>query len=68
MLVTSPEFKLKVVKTLLKEHLSFREAAVRFNISDNKVVKRWFDAYEAAGESGLHKRKRHRVKIKNIPD
>lgn len=60
-------FKLNVVKTLQKEHLSFREAAVRFNVSDNKVVKRWFDAYEAAGEAGLQKRKRHHVKTKNIP-
>ena len=64
-------FKLKVVKTLQKEHLSFREAAVRFNVSDNKVVKRWFASLmvmnEAAGESGLQKRKRHHVKTKNIP-
>lgn len=58
---------LNVVKTLHNEHLSFREAAVRFNISDNKVVKRWFEAYEAAGEAGLQKRKRHLVKTKNIP-
>lgn len=62
----SSEFKLNVVKTLQKEHISFREAAVRFNISDNKVIKRWFDAYEAAGKSGLQSRKRHHVKIKNI--
>lgn len=62
----SPEFKLIVVKTLQKEHLSFREAAVRFNISDNKVVKRWFDAYEAVGKSGLQKRKRCCLKIKSI--
>ncbi len=48
-------FKLNVVKTLQKEHLSFREAAVRFNVSDNKVVKRWFDVYEAAGEAGLQR-------------
>ncbi len=60
-------FKLNVVKTLQKEHLSFREAAVRFNGSDNKVVKRWFDAYEADGEAGLQKRKRHHVKTKIIP-
>ncbi|WP_434005870.1 IS3 family transposase, partial [Escherichia coli] len=63
-----PDFKLNVVKTIQKEHLSFREAAVRFNISDNKVVKRWFDAYEAAGETGLQKRKRHNVKKKDIPE
>ncbi|EEP1863667.1 helix-turn-helix domain-containing protein [Salmonella enterica] len=54
------------MKTLQKEHLSFREAAVWFNISDNKVVKRWFDAYEEVGKSGLQKRKRCCVKIKSI--
>ncbi|EBU1124665.1 IS3 family transposase [Salmonella enterica subsp. enterica serovar Poona] len=64
----TPEFKLNVLKTIKKEHISFREAAVRFNISDNKVVKRWSDAYEAAGEAGLQKRKRHHVKKKDIPE
>ncbi|EDX5730641.1 TPA: transposase [Salmonella enterica] len=64
----TPDFKLNVLKTIQKEHLSFREAAVRFNISDNKVVKRWFDAYEAAGVTGLQKRKRHHVKKKDIPE
>ncbi|WP_407861568.1 IS3 family transposase [Escherichia coli] len=64
----TPEFKLNVLKTIEKEHLSFREAAVRFNISDNKVVKRWSDAYDAAGEAGLQKRKRHPVKKKAMPE
>ncbi len=52
----TPAFKLHVVKTLKKKHLSFREAAVRFNIPDNKVVKCWFDTYESAGETGLQTR------------
>ena len=56
------------MKTLQKEHLSFREAAVRFNVSDNKVVKRWSDAYDAAGEAGRQKRKRHLVKKKAMPE
>ena len=64
----TPEFKLNVLKTIEKEHLSFREAAVRFNISDNKVVKRWSDAYDATGEAGLQKRKRHPVKKKAMPE
>ena len=64
----TPEFKLNVLKTIEKEHLSFREAAVRFNISDNKVVKRWPDAYKAAGEAGVRKRKRRHVKKKDIPE
>lgn len=32
------------------------------------MVKRWFNAYEAAGEAGLQKSKRHHVKNKNIPE
>lgn len=60
----TPAFKLNVVKTLQKEYLSFREAAVRFNISDNKVVKRWLDAYESNGEAGLQIRRQHQVKDK----
>ena len=32
------------------------------------MVKRWFDAYEAAGKTGLRKRKRHNVKKKDIPE
>ena len=37
----TPEFKLSVIQTMLKEGLTVREATTRFNISDKSVVKRW---------------------------
>lgn len=64
----SPAFKLEVVRTIQKEHLSFREAAVRFNISDNKVVKRWMDVFESAGETGLQTKRHVKVKAEKIPE
>lgn len=35
------DFRLRVVATLLHEHLSVRAAAARFNIPDHKTVRRW---------------------------
>jgi len=64
----SPAFKLEVVRTIQKEHLSFREAAVRFNISDNKVVKRWMDLFESVGATGLQTRRYIKVKSEKIPE
>lgn len=64
----SPAFKLEVVRTIQKEYLSFREAAVRFNISDNKVVKRWMDVYESVGETGLQTRRHAKVKAEKMPE
>lgn len=58
----TPDFKVSVVKTVLREHLSCREAAVRFNVSDNKVVKRWLDIWKTAGEAGFQNRKRGYMK------
>ena len=67
----SPEFKLNVVLALRNDSLSFREAAVRFNISDNKVVKRWLDIYETSGENGLSQKRQKSIntvkKTKQIP-
>lgn len=36
----SPEFKLNVVKTQHKVHISCQEVAIRLNISGNEVIKR----------------------------
>lgn len=42
--VYTPEFRSFVVETVLREHLSMRAAAARFNISDHKTVRAWLDA------------------------
>lgn len=46
-------FKLNAVRPVQREFLSFREAAIQFNISENKVVSRWIKVYEASGGEGL---------------
>ncbi|EAA9727544.1 IS3 family transposase [Salmonella enterica subsp. enterica serovar Typhimurium] len=52
------DFKLAVVRIIMTEGLSSREAASRFNISDPSVVRRWLKTYEKSGEDGLRKLKR----------
>lgn len=52
------DFKLAVVRIVMSEGLSSREAAARFNISEPSVVRRWVNTYEKLGEDGLHKLKR----------
>jgi transposase len=49
----SPEFRLAVVRTALNEELSMREAAARFNISNETVVRHWVNVYKDAGQKGL---------------
>lgn len=49
----SPAFRMTVVRTALDEELSMREAAARFNISNETVVRHWLNVYKDAGEKGL---------------
>ncbi|ANS44391.1 hypothetical protein Q5A_019800 [Serratia inhibens PRI-2C] len=49
----SPEFRLVVARTTLSEELSMREAAARFNISNETVVRHWVNVYKDTGEKGL---------------
>ncbi|MFP9462466.1 IS3 family transposase [Pectobacterium brasiliense] len=49
----SPAFRIAVVRTVLNEELSMREAAARFNISNETVVRHWVNVYKDAGEKGL---------------
>jgi transposase len=49
----SPAFRIAVVRTVLGEELSMREAAARFNISNETVVRHWVNVYKDAGENGL---------------
>lgn len=49
----SPAFRMTVVQTVLSDELSMREAAARFNISNETVVRHWVNVYKDAGEKGL---------------
>lgn len=42
-----------VVQVVLDEELSLREAAARFNISNESVVRHWVNVYKDTGEKGL---------------
>lgn len=57
-----PAFKLNVVRTALGEELSMREAAARFNISTETVVRHWVNVYKEAGPEGLMNIKRGRLR------
>ncbi|MFL4367267.1 IS3 family transposase [Enterobacter asburiae] len=49
----SPAFRLTVIRTVLSEELSMREAAARFNISNETVVRHWVNVYKETGQKGL---------------
>ena len=49
----TPEFKKLVVETMMKEKLSCRETARRFEISDHKCVAAWERIYLEESAEGL---------------
>ncbi len=49
----SDEFKLVVVRAVISDRLTMREAAARFNLSAEILVRRWLDVYNDAGAEGL---------------
>ena len=63
----SPSFRIAVVRTVLAEELSMREAAARFNISTETVVRHWVNVYQDAGEKGLLRIKQGRSKDMKKP-
>ena len=54
------EFKIKVVETMRKEELSYREAARQFEIPDHKMVAKWERIYLEEGAEGLQIERRGR--------
>lgn len=63
----SAEFRKTVVRTTLCEELTMREAAARFNISNESVVRHWVNVYKASGQKGLLSIKRGRSKAMSKP-
>lgn len=60
-------FKLEVLQTIKAEHLSLREACVRFNIPSESVIISWRKAYEKSGITGLHSKPKGRPKSMDKP-
>ena len=56
----TPEFKKLVVETMMKEKLSCRETARRFEISDHKRVAAWERIYLEEGPEGFAVERRGR--------
>ncbi|MFA6152118.1 MAG: helix-turn-helix domain-containing protein [Chitinophagaceae bacterium] len=60
-------FKLTVLKIIEEEHLSLREACVRFNIATDSVIIKWRKAYESEGHSGLIAKPKGRSSNMKLP-
>lgn len=56
----TPEFKIKVVKTMQEEKLSYHEAARQFDVRDHHSVARWERIYLEEGEEGFYVERRGR--------
>ena len=56
----TPEFKIKVVETMHREKLSYRETARQFDICDHDRVAAWERIYLEEGSEGLYIERRGR--------
>ena len=56
----TPEFKIKVVETMHREKLSYRETARQFDICDHDRVAAWERIYLEEGADGLYAERRGR--------
>ena len=56
----TPEFKIKVVETMQKEKLSYREAAREFDVSNHNRVADWERIYLEEGKEGFYVERRGR--------
>ena len=54
------EFKQKVVETMMRDKLSYREAARQFEVPDHKDVAKWERYYLMDGPEGLYIERRPR--------
>jgi transposase len=56
------EFRLQVLRDISDNNLTYRDAAVKYNISSHPAIKRWEMILENEGEEGLMKDKRGKGK------
>lgn len=54
------EFKQEVIETMMREKLSYKEAARQFNVCDDKRVASWERIYLEEGPAGLYIERRGR--------
>ena len=54
------EFKQKVIETMVREKLSYKEAARQFDVSQDTVVAKWERIYLEEGPEGLYIERRGR--------
>ncbi len=54
------EFKQMVVETMMREKISYREAAQRFEISGHEQIRKWERIYLTEGPEGLYIERRGR--------
>ena len=62
----TPEFKIKVVETMHREKLSYRETARQFDISNSRVTA-WERIYLEEGADGLYAERRGRKSTRRPP-
>ena len=67
----TPEFKKRVIETMLEEKLSYRETARRFDVGDHHRIQDWERIYLTEGAEGFaveRRGKRHRGSLnKQLP-
>ena len=56
------EFKLKVIRSIDENGLSFKAASVKFNVPSDSTVRKWYLTYLAEGVEGIGKERRGRAK------
>ena len=60
----SPEFRLHVVMTIIRDKLSLREATAKFNIAGEGTVYQWVKCYQTNGTDALLSLRQGRKKLK----
>ena len=63
----TPEFKIMVVETMLKEKLSYCEAAREFDIRDHHSAAKWERIYLEEGKEGFYVERRGRKSTGRSP-
>ena len=56
----TPEYKQQVIETMLKEKLSYRETAQRYQVSDHHLIQAWERIYLEEGPEGFRLERRGR--------
>lgn len=61
------EFKFRVIKSIIEQHLSLGEARIKFNIPSESVIVKWQKDFANFGVDGLQPKPKGRPKNMNTP-